>query len=110
MVNCIFCKIVKKELPSALIYEDETTLAFLSIGPATKGHALVIPKKHYEVLGDIPEEVLGKLMASVKKVSTAVKEATKAALECAEENNLKKIVINFVGMICLINCLLVLVI
>ena len=48
MEECLFCKIVKGELPSSKIYEDEDTLAFLDLFPVNKGHSLVIPKEHYE--------------------------------------------------------------
>ena len=47
MDDCIFCKIVKKEIPSTIIYEDDNFLAFLDIAPANKGHTLVIPKEHH---------------------------------------------------------------
>lgn len=76
--ECVFCKIVKGEIPSAKLYEDDLVLAFLDIMPANKGHTLVIPKKHYEVLTDIPVDELEKLMDELKKVAEAVIEATKA--------------------------------
>jgi len=76
--ECVFCKIVKGDIPSAKLYEDENILAFLDIMPANKGHALVIPKKHYEVLVDIPIDELEKLMDELKKITEAVIEATKA--------------------------------
>jgi len=77
--NCIFCKIVSNEIPSQKIFEDETTFAFLDINPVSKGHALVIPKKHYETLVDVPEEELKQLIVSVKKVAQAILKATKAS-------------------------------
>lgn len=54
MENCIFCKIVKGELPSYKIYEDKDFLAFLDVYPRTLGHTLVIPKKHYRWVYDVP--------------------------------------------------------
>ena len=45
--NCVFCKIIKKELPSKVIFENKEFLAFLSTGPVSKGHTLLIPKKHF---------------------------------------------------------------
>lgn len=54
MDNCIFCKIVKEEIPSFKIYEDENFLAFMDVFPRVKGHALVIPKKHYRWVYDVP--------------------------------------------------------
>ena len=70
---CIFCKIVKGEIPCAKVYEDEDCLAFLDINPVNKGHVLVIPKEHYATVDDCPEEVLKKLILVVKKVSASVK-------------------------------------
>ena len=69
--NCIFCKIARKEIPSEIVYEDKDFLAFLDIRPATKkgGHTLVIPKKHYELITEIPDRELSALIAAVKKIS-----------------------------------------
>lgn len=67
--DCIFCKIIKGECPSYKIYEDEDTLAFLSIGNDCYGHTLVIPKKHYVNVLDCEDEVLAKVMKTVRKVS-----------------------------------------
>lgn len=78
MVDCVFCKIVKGEIPSAKLYEDDEVLAFLDIAPVNKGHALVIPKKHYENLYDLPEEEFLKVASVVKRVAGAVKKATNA--------------------------------
>ena len=58
MENCIFCKIVNKEIPSYTVYEDENFLAFLDIHPQSPGHVQVIPKKHYRWVWDLPSEVL----------------------------------------------------
>ena len=69
---CIFCKIINKEIPSGIIYEDENVLSFLDIMPANKGHCLIIPKKHYEVLFDIPDNDLSELIKAVKKVGKAL--------------------------------------
>jgi histidine triad (HIT) family protein len=73
---CIFCKIVNKEIPSTKIYEDEKTLSFMDINPNNKGHCLIITKKHYETLNDIPENELKQLIVIVQKVSKAVVNAT----------------------------------
>jgi len=69
---CIFCKIVKKEIPAAVVYEDESVISFLDIMPANKGHCLVVPKKHYEALLDILDEDLSELIKAVKKVGKAL--------------------------------------
>lgn len=75
MNDCIFCKILKKEIPSAKIYENDKIYAFLDINPVNPGHTLVVPKKHYEHLEDIPDELLAELITAVKKITAAVKEA-----------------------------------
>lgn len=69
--DCIFCKIVQGAVPSTRIYEDDDTLAFMDIGPVVKGHALVIPKKHYDPITDTPPEVLQKLIVVVQKIARA---------------------------------------
>lgn len=55
-MNCIFCKILNKEIPNYTVYEDENVLAFLDIFPCSKGHTVVIPKKHFESLWDMNME------------------------------------------------------
>lgn len=60
MENCIFCKIVKGEIPAHKVYEDENFLAFLSIDPREAGHVQVIPKEHYRWVWDLPSEALAK--------------------------------------------------
>ncbi|EHP86141.1 HIT family protein [Methanotorris formicicus] len=70
---CIFCKIVSKEIPAKIIYEDEDTMAFLDINPRNRGHTLVIPKKHYETLDEMPDEEMAKLMKTIKKVIEILK-------------------------------------
>ncbi len=76
--DCIFCKIVNGDIPSAKVFESETCLAFLDIAPVNPGHALVLPKGHYATLMDIPEELQGDLMATLSKLGKAVMEATGA--------------------------------
>jgi histidine triad (HIT) family protein len=69
---------VRKQAPASIIYEDETVMAFLDIRPLNEGHTLVIPKKHYVDIFDIPEDQLSKVHKVAKQVSTAVKKATNA--------------------------------
>ncbi|HIH17437.1 MAG TPA: HIT family protein [Nanoarchaeota archaeon] len=76
--SCIFCKIVGKEIPASVVYEDSKVLAFLDISPANKGHVLVIPKQHYVTLLEVPDSTLAEVAKVVKKVSAAVLKATKA--------------------------------
>jgi histidine triad (HIT) family protein len=77
-VDCIFCKIVKGEVPCCKIYEDKDVLVFLDIFPVHKGHTLVIPKTHYALITDVPEKEFTKLMAALHKVTAAVVKATRA--------------------------------
>ena len=74
MNNCIICKIVKNEISCIKIYEDKDILAILDIRPATKhgGHVLVFPKKHYELIIDVPSELLSKTILIIKKLSKAL--------------------------------------
>ncbi len=76
--NCIFCKIVKKELPANIVYEDEKFLAFLDINPVNKGHTLVIPKKHKKNLLEEDDEILKEYLIVTKKAAKAIKKATNA--------------------------------
>jgi histidine triad (HIT) family protein len=76
--TCEFCKIATKELPASYIYEDERTMAFLDIRPLSEGHTLVMPKKHYETIFDVPDEEIAYLFKIVKKVASAVKKAVNA--------------------------------
>ena len=76
--SCIFCKIVKKQAPASIIYEDETVIVFLDKRPLNIGHTLVIPKKHYVDIFDIPENQLSQVHKVAKQVSVAVKKATNA--------------------------------
>ena len=72
--NCIFCKIAAGEIPSATIYEDEDFRVILDIEPASKGHALILPKEHYANLYELPEELASKVLVVAKKVVTAMTE------------------------------------
>lgn len=74
MNDCVFCKIVKGEIPSFKIYEDEWTYAFLDIAGDYEGHTLVIPKSHYKNIFDIAPEVLSRVMDTVKVVSSHYKD------------------------------------
>lgn len=64
--DCLFCKIVRKEVPAKIIYEDDTILAMLDAFPDTDGHILVIPKKHYEDIYEVPNDVLVKMFEQGK--------------------------------------------
>lgn len=76
--NNVFAKVLRGELPSHEIYEDEDTLAFLDIMPRAEGHALVITKEKARDLFDVSPQALAKLMAVVQKLSPQIKEAVGA--------------------------------
>jgi histidine triad (HIT) family protein len=69
MENCIFCKIANGEIPAATLYEDEDFRVILDLGPATKGHALLLPKKHAANLYELPDELAAKAMVLAKKMA-----------------------------------------
>ena len=74
-MDCIFCKIAAGEIPSATIYEDGDFRVILDLGPAARGHALILPKAHYADLYEIPEELAAKAMILAKKIASAGKKA-----------------------------------
>ena len=69
METCIFCKIVKKEIPAHVVYEDDNFLAFLDINPTSPGHVQVIPKQHYRWVWDVPN--VGEYFEVVRKIAKA---------------------------------------
>ena len=74
-VDCIFCKIANGEISSATVYEDEDFRVILDLGPATKGHALVLPKEHWANLFELPDEVAQKGILVAKKVAGKLRDA-----------------------------------
>lgn len=72
---CVFCNIIEGKIPSSKIYEDDDVLAILDISQATKGHTLVMPKKHYENILQIPEDDYIKVMSKVKKIAQVILKA-----------------------------------
>jgi histidine triad (HIT) family protein len=79
-VDCIFCRIIKKEIPAKIIAETENSLAFLDAFPLTKGHTLVIPKKHHEKIQEISQKENADLFETVRKVIAKVDKLTGATL------------------------------
>jgi histidine triad (HIT) family protein len=69
--DCLFCKIVRGEIPCTRVYEDEQVLAFMDIGPIVDGHTLVIPKVHYDPIDQVPDEVLAAVIGVVRRVAVA---------------------------------------
>ena len=74
MGDCIFCKIANGEIPSATLYEDENFRVILDLGPASKGHALILPKEHVADIYSIDEELAGKAFKLAKKITTRLKD------------------------------------
>ena len=72
--NCIFCKIANGEIPSATIYEDEEFRVFLDLNPASRGHALLVPKEHFSNLFEMDDEHCAKAMILAKKTAERMKE------------------------------------
>jgi histidine triad (HIT) family protein len=78
MENCIFCKIVKGEIPATKVYEDDNTIAFLDVNPKAPGHTLLVPKAHYQWFQEIPNEVSDPLFRAMKVVAKQIKEKNNA--------------------------------
>ena len=72
--NCIFCKIANGEIPSRTLEENDKFRVVLDVGPATKGHALILPKDHYANLYELPEETAADVMKLAKKMAIRMKE------------------------------------
>ena len=68
--NCIFCKIANGKIPSKALYEDEAFKVILDLGPATRGHALILPKDHADNLYHLPDETASKVLVLAKKMAT----------------------------------------
>jgi len=78
MSDCIFCKIVAGEIPSARVYEDDTKIALMDIGPVQPGHTLLIPREHYERLTDLPDDLAADLARVLPRLANAVVKAAGA--------------------------------
>ena len=79
MQDCIFCKIVKGEIPSVRVYEDDRVFSFADINPITDGHTLIIPKGHYENIWEIPGEDLSAIHRASQRIAGAMKTALNPA-------------------------------
>ena len=73
--NCIFCKIANGEIPSRKLYEDDKFVVILDLGPATKGHSLIIPKEHYANLYEMPADLAGEAMKLAQKMAIKMTDA-----------------------------------
>jgi len=90
MDNCIFCKIAKGEIPSVTLYEDEDFRVILDIAPASKGHALIIPKEHFRDLYELDDELAKKTLVIAKKMVNGMKAVLKCEGFNILQNNEKK--------------------
>ncbi len=77
-MDCIFCKIIKGEIPASKIYEDDKVLAFLDIKPVNFGHTLIITKEHFQTMADVPDELLAYVFRQVKKLLPVIKKVMRA--------------------------------
>ncbi|MCI7263534.1 MAG: HIT family protein [Otoolea sp.] len=85
--NCIFCKIAGGEIPSSTVYEDEDFRVILDLGPASKGHALILPKQHYKDLCELDEAIAAKVMPLAAKIGKAMKKSLGCAGFNVVQNN-----------------------
>lgn len=72
---CVFCRIINGDLPGVVVFEDENSIAFLDHRPLFPGHCLLLPRSHYETLGDLPTSLIGGFFANVQLLSKAVEVA-----------------------------------
>lgn len=85
---CIFCQIIKRSLPTFIVYEDQDTLAFLDHRPLFHGHCLLVPKEHYKTLHDLPNHILCPFFTKVQILSDAITEAMQAEGSFIAINNI----------------------
>ncbi len=78
MKDCVFCKIVKGEISAEKIYDDKNVYAFLDMGPVNPGHTLVIPKEHYKIMAETPDNILARVFVVAKKLMKVIKKTMKA--------------------------------
>ena len=86
-MDCIFCKVVNKELAATVVFEDELTMAFLDHRPLFHGHCLLVPKQHYETLSDLPSQLIGPLFENAQLLAGAVEAAMQAQGTFVAMNN-----------------------
>jgi len=77
-MSCLFCKIIQKEVPAENIYEDDELIVFLDINPVNPGHALVVPKKHFDNFIELPEDITASIFQKTKKIAEAIMRAVAA--------------------------------
>jgi histidine triad (HIT) family protein len=87
MPECVFCKIITGEIDANIVFEDEISLAFLDHRPLFPGHCLLVPRKHFETLGDLPENLIGPFFSDVQLLARAVEAALEAEGTFVAMNN-----------------------
>ena len=85
--DCLFCRIVAGEIPAVIVFEDKNTVAFLDHRPLFPGHTLLVPRKHFETLGDLPVAQVGPLFENAQVLSRAVQSAMEAEGNFVSMNN-----------------------
>lgn len=86
--SCIFCKLANGDIPTKTVYEDENFRVILDLSPATKGHALILPKNHYKNLYELPEETAADVMKLAKKMAVMMTEKLHAdGFNLVQNNN-----------------------
>jgi histidine triad (HIT) family protein len=85
---CVFCKIINKELPASIVYEDEDHVAFLDVRPLFEGHTLLVPRAHVVTLADLPPDAVGPFFTVVQRLSVAVPAAMDATGTFVAMNNI----------------------
>ena len=85
--NCLFCRIVSGEIPAVIVYEDKDTVAFLDHRPLFPGHVLLVPREHFETLGDLPAAQVGPFFQNAQLLSRAIEEALDAEGTFVAMNN-----------------------
>lgn len=75
MIDCIFCKIINRELPASIIHEDDHVIAFMDIQPVNPGHILVVPKVHKELIAELDESLTSKMFNVAAKVNLAIRKS-----------------------------------
>jgi histidine triad (HIT) family protein len=85
--SCLFCKIIAREIPAQIVFEDEQTIAFLDTKPVFPGHVLLIPKQHLETLTDLPPGTIGPLFRNAQLLTRAVEQAMEAPGSFVAINN-----------------------
>jgi len=87
MVDCVFCRILKGEVPATRVVESDKVLVFLDVRPYVDGHCLIIPKGHFVDVLDVPDDVLGEVALYVKRAAVAVKRAFRCDGVSVMQNN-----------------------